>query len=102
MKHGEIWWSDVPGWGRRPVVVLTRDAAITLLRRVVVAMVTTTIRNIPTEVVLERADGMSRRSAVNLDNLYTIDKTHLTSRITRLSEARLEEMCDAIRFAVAC
>jgi mRNA interferase MazF len=102
VRHGDIWWSDVPGWGRRPVVILTRDSAISLLRRVVVAMVSTTIRNIPTEVVLERSDGMSRRSAVNLDNLYTIDKAHLTTRIVRLPETRLEELCDALRFAVAC
>lgn len=102
MTRGEIWWSDVPGLGRRPVLVLTRDAAIPVLGRVAVALLTTTVRGIPTEVELDGADGVPQRCAVSLDNVYTISKRRLTQRITRLSDPHLSEVCAALRFAVAC
>ncbi|MGH2757970.1 MAG: type II toxin-antitoxin system PemK/MazF family toxin [Actinomycetota bacterium] len=102
MRRGEVWWSDVPGLGRRPVLVLSRDVAIPVLGRVAVALLTTTVRDIPTEVLLDTADGVPRRSVVSLDNIYTISKRRLTKRLTRLSEAHLVEVCAALRFAVDC
>jgi mRNA interferase MazF len=102
MTRGEVWWGDVPGVGRRPCLVLTRDAAIPVLRTVVVAMLTRTIRGIPTEVVLETADGVPERSAVSLDNLQTVPKRNLVTRITELSRHRLDDVCEALRFAMGC
>src|SRR5664279_6002809 len=77
--RGEIWWCELPEIQRRPVVVISRDAAISRLRRTLIAPCTTTIRNIPSEVVLEPGDDpIGRRCAVNLDSiesclLYTSD-----------------------------
>jgi mRNA interferase MazF len=102
MSRGEIWWSDLPGQGRRPVLILSRDASIPVLGQVVVAILTTTIRGISSEVILEESDGVPRRSAVSLDNIHTISKRRLTRRVTRLSAPVLAEVCDALRYAVAC
>src|SRR4051794_8145516 len=102
MTRGELWWADLPGQGRRPVAVLTRNMAIGIMDRVVVAMVTTNVRGIPTEVVLDEADGVPRRSAISLDNIHTLSKRRFVSLIGSLSDDRLRELCDALRFAVAC
>jgi mRNA interferase MazF len=102
MTRGEVWWGDIPRMGRRPVLVLTRDTAIPLLTSVVVAIVTTQVRGIPTEVALDHRDGMPRASVVSFDNLITLSKRQFISRITELSNAKLEEVCEALRFAMAC
>lgn len=102
MRRGEIWWGDLPGIGRRPVLVLTRDAAIPLLARVVVAPLTGSIRGLPTEVLLEESDGVPQRSVISLDNIQVVSKGRLLRRLTRLSEHHLTEVCSALRFAVAC
>ena len=69
----EIWWCELPRVGRRPVVVLSRDAAIPRLRRALVAPCTTTIRGLPSEVVLDPADDpVPRLSAVNLDSVESV------------------------------
>jgi len=86
--------------GRRPVVILTRDTAIPLLTSVTVVPTTTRIRNAPTEVILERSDGMPRRSAFTLDNVHTLPKRRLRRRITSLSPARLEEICETLNYAL--
>lgn len=102
MTRGDVWWADLPDVGRRPVLVLTRDTAIPLLPRVVVALLTTRLRGIPTEVRLDAGDGVPRSSAVTFDNLYTVHKEQFISKITELSNAKLEEVCEAFRYAVAC
>ncbi|CAN5382259.1 type II toxin-antitoxin system PemK/MazF family toxin [soil metagenome] len=89
--------------GRRPVVVLSRDAAIPRLRRTMVAPCTTTIRGLPSEVVLEPdADPVPRRSAVNLDSVESVSVAVLVTRIGRLSDARMHSICAALEVAVAC
>ncbi|MBI4730245.1 MAG: type II toxin-antitoxin system PemK/MazF family toxin [Acidobacteria bacterium] len=101
MRRGEIWWASGEE-GRRPVLVLTRDSAIPLLTRVTVVPATTTARGIPTEVALGRADGMPRDCVLSADNLRTIAKSRLRGRVTALSAARLEEVCEALAFALGC
>ena len=72
-KRGELWWCEPPEIGRRPVVVLSRDAAIPRLRRALVAPCTTTIRGLPSEVVLDPSeDPIGRLAAVNLDSVESI------------------------------
>ena len=101
--RGEVWWCDPAEIGRRPVVVLSRDAAIPRLRRVLVAPCTTTIRALPSEVVLEPGDDpIPRRSAVNLDSIESISTGVLVERIGRLADARLREICHALAVAVDC
>jgi mRNA interferase MazF len=102
-KRGEVWWSELPAIGRRPVVVLSRDAAIPRLRRTLVAPCTTTIRGIPSEVVLEPAeDPIPRLCAVNLDSVESMSVGVLVERIGRLSDDRIRQICAALEVAVDC
>ncbi|MGO8767402.1 type II toxin-antitoxin system PemK/MazF family toxin [Mycobacterium sp.] len=99
--RGEIWWCELPEIGRRPVVVMSRDAAIPRLRRTLVAPCTTTIREIASEVVLEPdTDPIPRRSAVNLDSLESVSVSVLASRLGRLADARMRDICAALEVAV--
>ena len=101
--RGEVWWCELPEIGRRPVVVLSRDAAISRLRRALVAPCTTTIRSLPSEVLLEPGeDPVPRRSAVNLDSVESVSVAVLVERLGRLADARMRAICDALAIAVAC
>lgn len=101
--RGEIWWGELPDLGRRPVVVLSRDAAIPRLRRTLVAPCTTTIRGLLSEVLLEPgADPIPRRSAVNLDSVESVSLGVLVERLGRLADTRMVEVCAALEVAVAC
>jgi mRNA interferase MazF len=87
---------------QRPVVVLTRESAVAYLSTVTVAPVTSTIRGVPSEVVLNEADGIKNPCAVNLHNLVTVSQQRLGRRVARLSEVRLSEICAAVRFSIGC
>ena len=101
--RGEVWWCGLPEIGRRPVVVLSRDAAIPRLRRALVAPCTTTIRGLASEVVLEPdSDPVPRRSAVNLDSVESVSVAVLVSRLGRLADTRMREICGALEVAVDC
>lgn len=102
VNRGEVWWLEDPEAGRRPACVLTRQTAVPVLSSIVVAMATRTVRDIPSEVVLEIEDGMPERCALSLDNLRTVPKSYLSSRITRLSSRRIVEICVALRRATGC
>jgi mRNA interferase MazF len=100
--RGEVWWCALPEIGRRPVVVLSRDAATSRLRRALVAPCTTTIRSLPSEVLLEPGeDPVPRHSAVNLDSVESVSVAGL-GRLGRLADARMRAICDALAIAVAC
>ena len=102
MNRGEVWWVEHPAAGRRPACVLTRQAAIPVLGSVLVAPATRTVRGIPTEVTLTRADGMPEDCALSFDNLATVPKSLLSTRITSVPDAMLAEVCDALRAATGC
>lgn len=84
---------------RRPVLILTRNSAIPELTWITIVPITTTIRDLPTEVWLDETDGMNELCAVNLDNIQTIQKEKLGKFITHLSDERMEEVFEAIKFA---
>ena len=101
--RGEVWWCELAEIGRRPVVVLSRDAAIPRLRRTLVGPCTTTIRGIPSEVLLEPAqDPIPRTSVVNLDSVESVSLSTLVERLGRLSDERMRQICRALEVAVAC
>lgn len=101
--RGEVWWCEVPEIGRRPVVVLSRDAAIPRLRRALVAPCTTIIRGLASEVVLEPgSDPIPRRTAVNLDSVGSVSVAVLVSRLGRLADARMRAVCEALEVAIDC
>jgi mRNA interferase MazF len=101
--RGEVWWCELAEIGRRPVVVLSRDAAIPRLRRTLIGPCTTTVRGIPSEVHLEPGeDPVPRRSVVNLDSVESVSLGTLVERLGRLSDERMREICAALEIAVAC
>ena len=101
--RGELWWCELPEIGRRPVVVLSRNEAIPRLRRALVAPCTTTIRGLPSEVVIEPdEDPVPRPSAINLDSVESVAVGSLVERLGRLSDERMREVCAALAVAVDC
>lgn len=101
MKRGEIrWYRFAQPDKKRPVLVLTRNSIIEYLGEVTVAPITSTIRDIPSEVPLTARDGMPRDCAVNLDHLQTVSKAKVGALITTLSAKRMAEMRQALLFAL--
>jgi mRNA interferase MazF len=101
MKRGEIWWAEMGGLaGKRPVVLLSRDESYILRSLVIVAPVTTRIRDIPSEVTLSTVDGMAKTCVVNLDTISTVKKQALINRISVLNPEKLKEMDIALHFAL--
>jgi mRNA interferase MazF len=101
MRRGEVWWAELPKpAGRRPVVLLSRNEAYQVRELVTVAPLTTHARRIPSEVGLDKRDGMPRTCVANLDTITTIPKAALSVRIATLGPAKLVAVDRAIRFAL--
>ncbi len=100
IARGEIWWSEDPALGRRPVLVLSRDAVLGALARPLVAPLTTRVRDLPTEVALEPEDGVPLSCVVSLDNVQPLDRGLLVERIVRLPSERMAEVCRRLAVAV--
>ena len=103
VNRGDIWtYRFAAPDKRRPVAVLTRQEVIPLLRTVMVAPITSTIRGAPGEVVVGAAHGLQRDSAVNLDHVQTVERSRLVRRIGRLGPEEMREVCRALAVAVGC
>ena len=101
MARGEIrWYRFARPDKKRPVLILTRDSALEFLGEVTVAPITTTIREVPTEVILTTADGMPRECAINLDHVQTVSSTRIGPLLTTLDVRRRAEVRDALLFAL--
>ena len=102
MKQGDVYWYDFRAPDkRRPVLILTRNSAISYLTNVTVAQITTTIRNAPSEVILTPDDdGTLEQCVMNAYNLFTVPKDRLTDLITELSPERMREVRAAVEFAL--
>lgn len=102
-RRAEVWWCELPEIGRRPVVVLSRDAVIPRHRRALIAPCTTTIRGLVSEVVLEPGDDpVPLRSAVNLDSVESVSLAVLVERLGRLSDDKMRQVCASLAVAVDC
>ena len=102
MNRGDVcWYTFKTPDKRRPVLILTRDSAIGVLNAVTVAPITSSIRSIPTEVILTEADGLPNTCAANLDNLQSVPKSNIGARIARLTSRKMKEAAAAISFALA-
>ncbi|HEY6009953.1 MAG TPA: type II toxin-antitoxin system PemK/MazF family toxin [Nitrospirota bacterium] len=101
MKRGEVrWYKFKHPDKKRPVVILTRNSILEYLGEVTIAPVTSTIRDIPSEVLLSRLDGMHNNCAINCDHIQTVSRSNVGSMITSLSKEKLREVRDAINFAL--
>lgn len=87
---------------QRPVLILTRDSAVGHLATVTVAPITSTIRDVPSEVVLDVEDGMKGPCAVNLHNAVTVSQQRLGRRVASVRQERMQEVCAALRFSLGC
>jgi mRNA interferase MazF len=102
VARNDIFWADLgPPTGRRPVCVLTRDAAIPLLNTVTCAPITRTLRGIPTEVDVGKAHGLPAVGVINCDNLVTVAKTDLDPRpVGKLDSVTRVKLDRALRYAL--
>ena len=101
-RRGDVWWLESTEIGRRPVMVLTRNSAIDVLTGIVVAPITRMVRNIDSEIRLDSDDGMPELCAASFDNLRTVPRSMMVTKLTRLPSERLPEICGAIAFALEC
>jgi mRNA interferase MazF len=102
VNRGDVcWYTFKTPDKKRPVLVLTRDSALPVLNSVTIAPITSTIRGIPTEVVLTGEDGLPHTCAANFDNLQSVPKTQIGDRIAQLSRRRMKEVAAAVSFALA-
>jgi mRNA interferase MazF len=101
VNRGDIcWYTFKAPDKRRPVLIVTRDSAIGVLNSVTIAPITSTIRSIPTEVVLTEDDGMPNICAASFDNLQTVSKSNIGDRIARLTARKMKEAGAAVSFAL--
>jgi len=101
MKQYEIWWAELPPpGGQRRALLLNRNDAYDVLHKYIAVEITTTIRDIPVEVSLDRRDGLDRSRAANFDNLRPISKAHLSKRIGALDPGRIREVKRALGYAL--
>lgn len=100
LGHGQIWWADLDKV--RPVLVLTRSTVAPRLTRVLVAPLTTTVRDIPSEVPLGQAEGVAEGSVASLDNVQLVPVDRLLRRAGRMPAGRWAEVCDAMAHTIGC
>lgn len=101
MKRGEVrWYRFARPDKKRPVLLLTRSSVLRYLGEVTIAPITTTIRDIPSEVLLLPADGMPRDCVINCDHIQTVSQARLGSLITVLDEDIMKKVAVAVRFAL--
>ena len=98
-RRGEVWFADVPGDKRRPVLVLTRDPMGRLLHSVIVAPITSKIRGLSTEVPMDEGSGLAQGSVANFDNTFLLRRSHLVRRLGRASTETMEAACRALTVA---
>ena len=102
MNRGEMWWVEEPGMGRRPFLVLTRQAVIPVVNKVTGVPATRRIRGIPSEVPLSTDDGMPEDCVLNFDNLTVLRKSWFVEPICQLSPVRMVQGCRALTVAMGC
>lgn len=103
MNRGEIWGYRFSAPDkRRPVLVLSRQEVIGLLHTVMVAPITSTIRGLPSEVVVGMAEGLKHPSAVNLDHVQAVEKARLVGFLGHLAPGKMRQVCRALAVAAGC
>jgi mRNA interferase MazF len=102
VRRGEVWWARLPApAGRRPVVLVSRDTAYAVRTSVTVVEISTTVRGIASEVPLGRRDGLPKKCVANTDNVATIPKVWLESRVVSLRREKISALDASLRFSLA-
>ena len=100
--RGEVWWGEAPDAKGRPYLVLTRDEVIPVLRTLLVAPVTRTIRGIPTEVSLGTDEGLPTECVAAFDATTVFPRAMLVRRVGSVAPTRLHELCEALAAVTDC
>lgn len=101
-RRGDVWFADVPGDKRRPVLVLSRDPMGRILHSVICAPITSKVRGLSTEVELGSESGLVRQSVANFDNVFLLRRSRLVRRLGRAPELVMEAACEALATATGC
>lgn len=101
-RRGEVWFADVPGEKRRPVLVLTRDPIGRYLHSVICAPITSTVRGLSTEVAVGTDEGLAHDSVVNFDNTFLLARTRLVRKLGKAGQDVMERVCAALTAATGC
>ena len=101
-RRGEIWHYRFGAPERRPVVILSRQSVLPLLRTAMVAPITSAIRGLPSEVVIGVGEGLQHESAINLDHVQTVEQRLLHTYVGSVSEATMRKVCRALALATGC
>ena len=102
MNRGEVWWAEHPGTGRRPYLIMTRQAVVPSLRKVTAVPATRRVRGIPSEVPLDEDDGMPGACVLNFDSVIVMPKSSFVEPICQLPPERMVQACRALAVAVGC
>ena len=102
MIRGEVWLAAA-GRKRRPVLVLTRSEVLDVRALVTVAEITTSIRGLAAEVLINHLEvGLDEESAINCDGLHTVSQASLTTLVGTLTEDTMQQVCTALSYALGC
>ena len=100
MRRGDVYWIKFKEPDkRRPALIITRDSAISILNRLTVIPITSTLRDNPSTVWLDETDGMPYACLINVDHIQTVSKEKIESYLTHIEGSKLDEVFDAIKFA---
>jgi mRNA interferase MazF len=102
VARGDVWWGESPEDKGRPFLVVSRDAANEVMQRVLVAPITTRVRNVPSELALGQDDGLPRPCVASFDNVRSMSKALLVRRLGALAPTRLHELCVAVDATFDC
>lgn len=103
VKRGEIWLYEFGAPDkRRPVLVLSRQKALTLLTTALVAPITSAIHGAPSEVHAGTPEGLKHESAINLDQVQTVDQRKLRHFVGTLGPEKMAAVCRALIIATGC
>lgn len=101
-SRGDVWWADIPGGKRRPILVLTRDPMGRILDSVVCAPITSRVRDLATEVKLGPESGLAHDSVANFDNTFLLPRSHLLKRLGSARPNQMTQACRALALAIGC
>lgn len=101
VARGDVWWLETPDDKSRPILVVSRNQANAVMSRVMVAPITRSVRNLPSYLPLNRAEGLHTESAANFDDLSSVPKSYLTRRLGALGP-RSHELCKCLKEMAGC
>lgn len=102
VAQAELWLMETPNQKQRPVLIVSRNEVIPVLNNIIVAPVTSTIRDIPTCIAVGAGEGIEHESVASFDNLAAVPKSVLTTRLGQLGVGGRQQICAALEAMANC